>query len=357
MPLITEKRADSRGSATMWEQVPARLAERPTTPTNCIKIALVNNMPDAALEDTELQFSELIHAASGEVPVHIELYSLPGIRRGRRGQERLNEFYSGIDGLWDNRIDCAIITGTEPHEADLRDERYWPVMTKLFDWAEQNTFSAVLSCLAAHASVLHGDGVVRQAQAEKLFGVFQERKIREHSLTEQIGSALQVPHSRWNDIQESDLASHGYEVLTRSIEAGAGLFVKKKGKSLFVHFQGHPEYGVRALLKEYRRDIGRYLRRERQSYPDLPRGYFGTDATKILTDFRSGALSRQGEGAMRGFPEVDVTKSLQNAWRTSAVLVYRNWLQYVSSRKAETTAVASIARTERNSWSNSAGAV
>ena len=33
-----------------------------------LKIALINNMPDAALEDTELQFFELLDAASGDVP-------------------------------------------------------------------------------------------------------------------------------------------------------------------------------------------------------------------------------------------------------------------------------------------------
>ena len=32
----------------------------------CVSIAFINNMPDAALEDTEMQFFELLDAASGE---------------------------------------------------------------------------------------------------------------------------------------------------------------------------------------------------------------------------------------------------------------------------------------------------
>jgi hypothetical protein len=34
-----------------------------------LSLALINNMPDPALEDTELQFFELLDAASGDVPV------------------------------------------------------------------------------------------------------------------------------------------------------------------------------------------------------------------------------------------------------------------------------------------------
>ena len=37
-----------------------------STGTDCIKIAFVNNMPDSALEDTEMQFFELLDAASGK---------------------------------------------------------------------------------------------------------------------------------------------------------------------------------------------------------------------------------------------------------------------------------------------------
>ena len=48
-------------------------------------------------------------------------------------------------------------------------------------------------------------------------------------------------------------------------------FVKKKKRSLFVHFQGHPEYGAQTLLKEYRRDIKRFLRAERETIPQCRR--------------------------------------------------------------------------------------
>jgi homoserine O-succinyltransferase len=357
MPLIMERPRALNGWPAKWKQVPARFVERYAAPADCLKIALINNMPDSALEDTELQFFDLIHTAAGEIPVCIELYSLPGIPRSERGQERLSELYSGIDVLWDSGVDCAIVTGTEPRKPELREEPYWPVMTDLFDWAAQNTVSTVLSCLAAHAGVLHSDGIVRRAQTEKIFGVFEERRIREHALTESVGTTLHFPHSRWNDVAEHELTSCGYEVLTESAEAGAGLFVKKRKRSLFVHFQGHPEYGLHTLLKEYRRDTGRYLRRERQTYPELPRGYFSEDATRVLTDFRTGALSHPHGDLMQQFPEEAVANSLQNVWRTSAVRVYRSWLEYVASRKGDARPVASVARLGRAFLPNSARAV
>src|SRR6516165_6630929 len=46
---------------------------------NAVKIALVNNMPDPALEDTELQFFELLEAASGDLPIFVKLCSLPAV--------------------------------------------------------------------------------------------------------------------------------------------------------------------------------------------------------------------------------------------------------------------------------------
>ena len=51
-----------------------------------INIALINNMPDAALEDTESQFFELLNSVAGNIPVRLTLYSLPGIPRGDRGK-------------------------------------------------------------------------------------------------------------------------------------------------------------------------------------------------------------------------------------------------------------------------------
>jgi len=316
-----------------------------------IRVAFINNMPDAALEDTELQFFELLDASSDDLPLLLKLYSLTGVPRGDRGQPHLNKFYSDINDLWDSQFDAVIITGTEPHHPDLRNEPYWPSLVKLLDWAEQNTVSAVLSCLAAHASVLHSDGIGRHRLSDKQFGVFDFHKVCEHPLTRGTAELVRFPHSRWNEVRADALTSCGYVVLAQAADAGVDSFVKMKKRSLFVHFQGHPEYGPQTLLKEYRRDIKRFIRGERETYPSTPKGYFDAAATKALAEFRDAVVSDPREESMAAFPGTTIDVALHSAWYSTATCIYRNWLKYVVSRKAEEVAfpvmAASYGNTQR----------
>src|SRR5487761_699834 len=86
---------------------------------SCIEMALINNMPDAALADTERQFCELLAAAAGDIPVRIQLCSLPEICRSAQAQQDMHGRYSDILDLLNNRFDALIITGTEPRQPDL----------------------------------------------------------------------------------------------------------------------------------------------------------------------------------------------------------------------------------------------
>src|SRR5271156_275413 len=308
-----------------------------------LRIALINNMPDSALEDTEVQFFELLESAAGELPVSLKLYSLPELPRSELGEQHLRNFYHDIGELLKGRFDGMIMTGTEPRQPDLRDEPYWPALTEVLEWAERNTASTVLSCLAAHAGVLHSSGITRHRLSDKQFGVFEYQKVRRHTLMENAGDAVRIPHSRWNEVRADALTACGYEVLTQSAEAGVDLFVKKKKDSLFVHFQGHPEYSLRTLLKEYRRDIKRFLKRERETYPTMPAGYFDAEAARALADFRRMVEADPREELLAKFPEAAVTRALQGTWQTSAAAVYRNWLQYLVSKRANPPALSTMA--------------
>ena len=310
-----------------------------------IQIALINNMPDAALEDTESQFFELLETAAGHQPVRVRLYSLPRIPRSDRGKEHLKNFYWDLDDLWDRPFDGAIITGTEPRHSDLREEPYWSAMVDVFAWAEEHTSSTVLSCLAAHAGVLQGDGIGRHPLPDKQFGVFDEAKVRDHDLTRGTLEPLRFPHSRWNEVREDELTSCGYTVLTKSREAGVNLFVKQRKKSLFVHFQGHPEYGAMTLAKEYRRDIKRFLREERPTYPTMPHGYFEGAAVEALTQFRRRALSERHEELMTEFPEAVMSNGSQSPWHSAAHHIYHSWLQQVASKRTGKARYAAVAPT------------
>jgi homoserine O-succinyltransferase len=310
---------------------------------DCVRIAFLNNMPDSALQDTEIQFFELLDAASGEIPVRVKLHSLSGVPRGDRGTQHLNSFYFSTDDLLNSRFDAVIMTGTEPRQADLRNEPYWSALTSVLDWAESNTVSTILSCLAAHAGVLHSDGISRHPLSDKQFGVFDFTKVTNHQLTAGAGERVRFPHSRWNEVRADELTACGYRVLTQSVEGGVDSFVKKKKRSLFVHFQGHPEYGAQTLLKEYRRDVKRFLRAERETYPSMPQGYFDATAAGLFTEFRDIVLSDRREELMEGFPEAALMNSLENTWHSSARSTYRNWLQYVLTGKVDASAFPPVA--------------
>jgi homoserine O-succinyltransferase/O-acetyltransferase len=299
-----------------------------------LRIALINNMPDPALEDTELQFFELLDIASGDIPVYIKLYSLTGVPRTDRGERHLNSFYFPFDDLWKNQLDGVIITGTEPRCSNLREEPYWNLLTQVFEWAQHSTSSTILSCLAAHASVLHCDGIKRHPLPDKKFGVFEAKTSGNHTLMSHAAGSVRFPHSRWNEVRENELIAAGYSILSKSAEGGVDVFVQKKKKSLFVHFQGHPEYGPQTLLKEYRRDIKRFLRRERETYPIFPHGYFDQAAAEILNDYRERAMADRREEMVDCFPE-SVGKTLQHTWQGSAIGVYKNWLYYMIEKRAE----------------------
>lgn len=330
-----------------WARRPQSLAGARGRVHPSVEIALINNMPDAALEDTESQFFQLLEAAGCEIPIRITLYSLPNLPRGERALQYLNSFYYPVDDLWNRRLDALIVTGTEPRQPNLRNEPYWPAMVDVLDWAEHNTTSTILSCLAAHAGVLYSDGIEREPLSEKQFGVFDYRKVSNHALTLGAPELIRFPHSRWNEVRGDALTACGYSVLTESAQAGVDLFVKTKGKGLFVHFQGHPEYEANTLLKEYRRDVRRFFKQERETYPSIPEGYFTPQMSTLFASFRESALKAPTEELLAQFP--DVTPELNRSWRVSAESIYNNWLHYLVSRGADNSEFAGATQVGPNS--------
>ena len=334
-PPVRTPGAGTLGRVHRLHRSAGRAIERPHRRPVTLDIALVNNMPDAALDATERQFRELLGAAADDVDVRLTLYTLPEVPRTDFGRRQVSK-YAAFDSLWSRHHDGLIVTGTEPKAHDLPDEPYWGSLTRLLDWAERRTYSAILSCLAAHAGILYLDGIERRPLEEKRFGVFECVRVADHPLTADTPERLPVPHSRWNEIPEEALLKCGYRVLTRSAEAGVDAFIKQR-KSLFVFFQGHLEYDAMSLLLEYRRDVGRYLRGERNTYPTLPRGYFDDRLVELLDALRARALVDRRESLLAEFPTETAARRVVSSWRSSAQAVYRNWLAYLCDHKMRST--------------------
>jgi homoserine O-succinyltransferase/O-acetyltransferase len=305
-----------------------------------IVIGLLNNMPDAALRTTERQFCELLSVASGKIPVWLRLFYLPELPRQDWGRSLVKQRYEDISALWTTHLDGLIVTGTEPGAAALRDEPYWPSLTKVVDWAEDHTLSTIWSCLAAHAAVLHMDGVDRRALGKKLSGIFDCTRAEDHAILAHVSSRWRVPHSRYNGLPEEALVWNGYHLLSRSLDAGVDIFVKHR-KSLFIFFQGHPEYDPAALLREYRRDGRNFVDGKSAKYPEMPLNYFDNEARTALTEFRERALQNPGIDLLSSFPAIAEEK-LAHAWRATATQIYTNWFLYLAEQRGR------IPRTHRN---------
>jgi len=283
-----------------------------------ITIGLVNNMSPAAMPSTERQFSDILREAAADVgPISLRLYRLAGAKPTDYGR---------LSDLQRSHLDGLIVTGAEPRVARLSEEPLWESLTKVIDWASENTASTIWSCLSAHAAAFYLDGIERHGRPEKIFGVFPSVRVNDHFFTHrlQLSNARpvwMVPHSRWNDLTEHDLTAHGYTVLAKSADAGVDLFVKEVRRSLFFFIQAHPEYSGNTLLREYLRDVYRFQSGQQPTPPCIPRN--------CLDPRLEAAVSASADGGAELLRE----HSGLNQWRPQAVQLYRNWLQFIAARQ------------------------
>ncbi len=316
----------------------AALGNRPfgrQPPPPAIRIGLINNRPDSALQSTEAQFRGLLEAATGTATVRLRLSSFPELPRGADALEHIARHYWPLDELLTEPLDALIVTGTEPRAPQLADEPYWHRFGQVLAWAEAHTRGSIWSCLAAHAAVQSLDGIERQRLPQKRSGVYEHQTSSGDALLAGTPRVLRMPHSRWNDLPVEALRNAGYEMLSWSAVSGADAFVRKR-RSLMLFFQGHPEYEGTTLLKEYRRDVTRYLSDQQPHYPSLPDGYFSPEAVRLLAEFRGEARAGRRPELMARFPYAEIAAGLENTWSDSAVAIYRNWLAMLASAKAPT---------------------
>ncbi len=293
-----------------------------------LRIGLVNNMADAALRRTEQQFRSLLGAATGGVAVDLTMTTLPQIARSDWAAQHVADFYVPVDEFTASDFDAVIVTGAEPRAASLPEEPYWPALTGVFDWIEDTHLPAAYCCLAAHAAVLHRDGIRRRPLGHKCFGIFEHRAVAGHPFVAGAETPHVLPHSRWNEIAERDLDEAGYVVLSRSDKVGVGAFARAGGGTdLF--FQGHPEYGSTTLLREYRRDVRRFLASERDTYPEPPVHGIHDEMLAVFAAFRDRAVATRDRALFDEFPSFASADARALPWRPVSARIYGAWLTSV----------------------------
>lgn len=299
-----------------------------------VTCAFVNNMPDTAFDTTEQQFLELLEQGSGSGLVEVRRYAIAGVPRGDQSASRIAEQYQRFDDIYLEPPDVLIVTGSNPIEVRIQDEPYWADLVELLSWAREHVGSMLLSCLSAHAALTIFDDIARVHLPTKCTGVFRQDVEVAHTLAEGIDSEILLPHSRWNSVPRELVEGAGYEVIVHSYETGWGVASRDENGHQIVLVQGHPEYHPSSLLREYRRDAGRYVHHLRDDLPFLPYHCVSPEDWERLESIQREIIGRDRDPLLIDqYPFDEVGARAPWSWRSMATRFYANWLSSVRSRK------------------------
>ena len=292
-----------------------------------LHIGLLNMMPDAALAATERQFFRLVGESNQIAQFYMHPFTLKELPRGADASAHVSSYYESFEDIKAQGLDALIITGANVTEPELAKESFWEPLIQVIDWAYDNVTSTLCSCLATHAVLQFRYGQIRRHMGFKRWGVYSHRVLdRHHPLVLGVNTRFDVPHSRFNDVSRTQFETAGLHVLAESSVAGVHLAVSEDLFRL-VFFQGHPEYDIISILKEYKREIKRFSRGERPDYPPYPENYFSLQNEAILDEYSEQVIAANDRGApIPDFPESLIIDRLDNTWHDSAEAVINNWI-------------------------------
>jgi homoserine O-succinyltransferase len=256
-----------------------------------LEIVLLNLMPTKVT--TETQFSRLL----GNTPlqVRLELMHTTSHKAKNVSQEHLLSFYKSFDELKDRKFDGMIITGAPVENMPFEDVDYWQELERIMEWSKTNVHSTLHICWGAQAGLYYHYGIQKRDLPEKLFGVFEHQADYKRSiLMRGFDDRFWVPHSRHTTVLREDIEKvPGLKILASSDTAGVYAVMSKEGRQIFI--TGHSEYDPLTLKSEYDRDKNLGLPIH------VPENYFPND---------------------------DDTQEPVVRWRSSANLLFSNWLNY-----------------------------
>ncbi|HQU15977.1 MAG: homoserine O-succinyltransferase [Chromatiales bacterium 21-64-14] len=292
-----------------------------------LHIGLLNLMPDAALAATERQFFRLVGESNQIAQFYMHPFTVEALARDAEGAAHVARYYEPFEKIQEQGLDALIITGANVTGSDLSREPFWKPLIQVIDWAYDNVTSTLCSCLATHAVLQFRYGQPRRRLTRKRWGVFPHRVVdRRHPLVSGVNTRFDVPHSRFNEVFREQFSAAGLHVLVEDEQAGVHLAVSEDRFRL-VFFQGHPEYDTISLLKEYKREVHRFVDGQRGDYPPFPAHYFRKRTQAVLEEYRDQVCRATQRGApMPPFPEPLIAPGLDNTWHDTAEAVINNWI-------------------------------
>lgn len=292
-----------------------------------LHIGLLNMMPDAALAATERQFFRLVGESNSIAQFYMHPFTLNELPRGEKGRAHVEKFYESFEDIKAQGLDALIITGANVTGPELSEELFWEPLIEVIDWAYDNVTSTLCSCLATHAVLQFRYQQKRRPLGHKCWGVFSHHVTnRHHPLVNGVNTRFDVPHSRYNQIDQSQFDEAGLHVLAKSEDADVHLAVSEDQFRL-VFFQGHPEYDIISLLKEYKREVKRFFNNERDDYPPFPENYFNLQSQAALDEYQIQVRQAKEENKdYPEFPEKYLIGKLDNTWHDTAEAILNNWI-------------------------------
>ena len=294
-----------------------------------LHIGLLNMMPDKALEATERQFFRLVGESNQIAQFYIHPFTVEELPRTKEGRKHIERYYKRFADIKAEGLDALIISGALPGP-ELSELPFWAPLIEIIDWAYENVTSTLCSCLATHAVLQFRYGIRRNLLPAKRWGVYPHNVVdRHHPLVADVNTRFDVPHSRFYQVDRSQMEQAGLKILVESKEAGVHLATSQDGFRI-IFSQGHPEYDVVSLLKEYKREVGRYIDGTLKEYPPQPENYFSLRNNAVLEEYRDRAIAAKRQGMQPlEFPEAMLLDQLDNTWHDSAEAVINNWIGQV----------------------------
>ena len=292
-----------------------------------LHIGLLNMMPDAALQAAERQFMRLVGSCNRVVQLYVHPFAVDVATRSVEAQAYIKEYYEDFDRLQHDGLDALVITGANPAHLHLNEEVFWEPLTEVIAWAREHVCSTVFSCLAMHAYLEQYHGVRRIRLPQKRWGVYSHRVInRAHPIVSGINSRFEAPHSHVYEVNREQVEGAGLVVLAQSETAGVHIAVSPDGLRM-VFFQGHPEYDTGSLLKEFKREVQRFVDGVRDDFPPVPEHYFEREALEIVEAYKDNVLEAKTDS--EEFPEVLISPYVDNTWTDTGKAIFNNWLGLV----------------------------
>jgi homoserine O-succinyltransferase len=259
-----------------------------------LNIGILNLMPTAAKEVTEIQYLRMLANSPLQINPYLVYFDN---HRSESAAVHLDKFYRKFSEIKKIGLDGLIITGANLEHYEFTQVHYWDEFKDFVLWVDEHVTSTIYGCWASHAGLYIHYGVERVNLGTKRLGIYSHKVHREHNsmLTASMDDFVNIPYSRWTGIPAAAISSiEDLEILIESETAGIHLVSSKNGRRVFV--QGHPEYDRETLAKEYKRDL------EKGIEVSMPENYFENN---------------------------DPSRPPCCNWMANAQVFYSNWINYI----------------------------